>query len=81
MVVFLEQLPSSGLIMQANQVAAFECLSRRATSGISPGVGGLLGELCGQKGEVLPHGHPKAGFGNAAVVGVDGMDTSHFPSY
>lgn len=48
---------------------------------ISPDVGRLVGELCGHKGEVLPHLDPEVGFGDAAVVCMDGMDTSHLPGY
>lgn len=44
-----------------------------------PEVGGLLGELGGHQGEVLAHLDPEVGLGDAAVVGVDGMDTGHLP--
>ena len=47
---------------------------------ISPDVGRLVGELGGHEGEVLPHLDPEVGFGDAAVVCVDGVDTSHLPS-
>ena len=47
----------------------------------SPDVGRLVGELCGYKGKVLPHLDPEVRFGNAAIVCMDGMDTSHLPGY
>lgn len=50
-------------------------------SQISPDVGRLVGELCGHEGEVLPHLDPEVGFGDAAVVCMDGMDASHLPGY
>lgn len=43
----------------------------------SPGVGRLVSELRGHQGKVLPHPDPKVGFGDAAVVCVDGVDTGH----
>lgn len=46
-----------------------------------PDVGGLIGELCGHQGEVLPHLDPQVGLGDAAVVRMDGMDPSHLPGY
>lgn len=46
-----------------------------------PGVGGLLGELGGDQREIFPHLDPQIGFGDAAVVCVDRMDTSHLPGY
>lgn len=53
---------------------------RKLRSKDSPDIGGLLCELRCYKGEVLSHLDPEVGFGDAAVVRVDGMDTSHFPS-
>lgn len=43
----------------------------------SPGVGRLVSELRGHQGKVLPHLDPKVGFGDAAVVCVDGVDAGH----
>lgn len=53
----------------------------RRPNWISPDVGRLVGELRGHEGEVLPHLDPEVGFGDAAVVRVDGMDTSHLSGY
>lgn len=47
----------------------------------SPDVRGLLGELRRHQGKVFSHLDPEVGFGDAAVVGVDGVDTSHLPGY
>lgn len=49
------------------------------TSGTSPGVGRLVSELRGHQGKVLPNPEPQVGFGDAAVVRVDGVDTGHLP--
>lgn len=46
---------------------------------MSPDVGRLVSELCGHEGEILLHLNPEVGFGDAAVVCMDGMDTGHFP--
>ena len=48
---------------------------------ISPDVGGLISEFCGHKGEVFLHLDPEVRFGDAAIVSMDGMDTSHFSGY
>ena len=45
----------------------------------SPEVGGLVCELSGHQGEVFAHLDPEVGLGDAAVVGVDGVDAGHLP--
>lgn len=47
----------------------------------SPAVRRLVGELRGHQGKVLPHPEPQVGFGDAAVVRVDGVDAGHLPGY
>lgn len=51
------------------------------TTRTSPAVWRLVSELRGHQGKVLPHPEPQVGFGDAAVVRVDGVDTGHLPGY
>lgn len=57
------------------------CVKNQMKPLIWPDVRGLLSKLCGHKREVLPHLDPQVGFGNTAVVRMDGVDTSHLPGY
>lgn len=49
------------------------------TSRTPPGVRRLVSELRGHQGKVLPHPEPQVGFGDAAVVRVDGVNPGHLP--
>lgn len=45
-----------------------------------PGIGGLVSELSGYQGKVLAHLDPQVGLRDAAVVGMDRMNTGHLSS-